>query len=218
MMSATKGVHMAETPARWTMHGQGYEFCNCDFGCGCNFGGFPNSEDGSCRALVGLSIAGGSCNGVDLAGVKCAALAHWPKAIHEGNGKVVFVVDPATTDAQVGVLAQIFTGKLGGMPWGLLGPTFEVVGLEKAAITISGEGSKSTFAIAGIGEARGDTFKNPVTGEPHSAHVHLPDGFIWKDGLCGEGTFKMKSGPVSLAFEKTNWILYEFNWNNADAA
>jgi hypothetical protein len=37
------------TKARWQMSGQGYEFCNCDFGCGCNFGGFPNSKDGSCR-------------------------------------------------------------------------------------------------------------------------------------------------------------------------
>ena len=40
----------------WNMQGRGYEFCNCDFGCGCNFGGFPNSKDGSCRALVGLDI------------------------------------------------------------------------------------------------------------------------------------------------------------------
>ena len=44
------------TKARWQMSGQGYEFCNCDFGCGCNFGGFPNSKDGSCRALVGFSV------------------------------------------------------------------------------------------------------------------------------------------------------------------
>src|ERR1700730_8050546 len=33
------------------LKGEGYEFCNCDFGCGCNFGIFPNSTDGSCRAF-----------------------------------------------------------------------------------------------------------------------------------------------------------------------
>ena len=44
------------TKTRWQMSGQGYEFCNCDFGCGCNFGGFPNSKDGSCRALVGFTV------------------------------------------------------------------------------------------------------------------------------------------------------------------
>ena len=104
------------TATKWALRGTGYEFCNCDFGCGCNFGGFPNSKDGSCRAFVGFEIAKGSAGGVDLSGVKCAAVLDWPKAIHEGNGKCGFVVDPATTDAQVEMLAQIFTGTLGGMP------------------------------------------------------------------------------------------------------
>lgn len=202
----------------WRMRGTGYEFCNCDFGCGCNFGGFPNSKDGSCKALVGLHIAEGRCGDVVLDGVKCAALVEWPKAIHEGNGKCVFIADPSTTDQQVGALAQIFSGQLGGMPWELLGPTFQVVGLEKAAITIEGEGVKSTFRIAGLGEARGDTLKNPVTGEDHRAIVDLPDGFIWTRGHCGQGTFNVKTSALSLSFEKTNWILYEFDWTNAKAA
>ena len=83
------------TVTHWALKGQGYEFCNCDFGCGCNFGGFPNSKDGSCRAFVGMAIDNGSCGDVDLSGVKCAAIFDWPKAIHEGNGKCVFVVEPS---------------------------------------------------------------------------------------------------------------------------
>jgi hypothetical protein len=203
------------TATKWALKGTGYEFCNCDFGCGCNFGGFPNSKDGSCRAFVGVAIKSGSCGDVNLAGVKCAAVLAWPKAIHEGNGKCVFVVDPATTDAQIGALAQIFTGKLGGMPWELLGPTFEVVGLEKAKITIEGSGVKSAFKAEGIGEGRGDTFKNPVTGEDHLANVDLPDGFIWKKGECGQGTYHASAAGVSIAAQKTNWILYAFDWSNA---
>jgi hypothetical protein len=202
----------------WQMRGDGYEFCNCDFGCGCNFGGFPNSKDGSCRAFVGVHIHEGSCGDVRLDGVKCAAILNWPKAIHEGNGQAVFVVDPATTEEQVGALAQIFTGKLGGMPWELLGPTFEVVGLEKARITIEGEGRTSVFRAEGIGEGRGGSFKNPVTGEEHLANIDLPDGFIWKRGLCGQGSFEAKGGPLDLKFEKTNWIFYEFDWTNMAAA
>lgn len=203
------------TKTRWTLSGTGYEYCNCDFGCGCNFGGFPSSKDGSCRALVGLNIASGTCGDVDVSGVKCAAIVDWPKAIHEGNGKCVFVVDPATSDKQIDALAQIFTGKLGGMPWELLGPTFAVVGLEKAPITIEGTGRKSTFKIEGIGEGRGDTFKNPVTGEDHLANIDLPDGFIWTRGECGQGTFRAAASGVSIGAEKSNWILYQFNWSNA---
>lgn len=202
----------------WHMRGTGYEFCNCDFGCGCNFGGFPNSADGSCRALVGMQITEGACGDVPLGGVKCAAIVAWPKAIHEGNGTCVFVVDPSTSDAQIEVLAQIFSGKLGGMPWELIGPTLEVVGLEKKPIAISGTGVKSTFAIDGIGEGRGDSLKNPVTGEDHTAIVELPTGFIWTRGNCGQGTFHVKAGPLELSFEKTNWISYEFSWSNTKTA
>jgi len=205
------------TTARWHLKGNGYEFCNCDFGCGCNFGGFPNSKDGSCRAFVGLAIAQGKCGTVDLSGVRCAGVYAWPKAIHEGHGKVAFVVDPKTTDKQAEVLGQIFTGKLGGMPWELLGPTAEVVGLVKAKITIEGKGRKSTFRAEGVGEGRGDAFKNPVTGEEHLADVHLPDGFIWRKGQCGQGSFRAAAAGLSVAADKTNWIFYQFDWSNGKA-
>jgi hypothetical protein len=199
----------------WNLRGQGYEFCNCDFGCGCNFGGFPNSKDGSCRAFVGLRIASGACGDVDLSGLKCASVLDWPKAIHEGNGRCVFIVEPSTTERQIEALGQIFTGQLGGMPWGLLGSTFQVVGLVKAPIAFSGSGRKSAFAVEGVGEANGDTFKNPVTGEEHLADLHLPDGFIWKKGECGQGSFKASSHGVSIGADRSNWIFYEFDWGNA---
>lgn len=202
------------TATEWALKGQGYEFCNCDFGCGCNFGGVPNSKDGSCRALVGMVIQEGSCGGVELSGVRCAAIVAWPKAIHEGGGECAFVVEPDATDAQIEAMAQIFSGALGGMPWELLGPTFVVKALLKARISIEGSGQKSTFKIDGIGEGRGDTFKNPVTGEEHFANIELPDGFIWKRGQCGQGTYKASGGGVSIAAEKTNWILYNFDWSN----
>ena len=65
-----------------------------------------------------------------------------------------------------------------------------------------------------VGEGRGEAFKNPVTGEDHFAQVHLPTGFIWKKGECGQGTFRASAAGVSVGAEKTNWILYEFDWAN----
>jgi hypothetical protein len=161
-----------------------------------------------------MDIAAGACGDVDLSGVKCAAIVEWPKAIHEGHGKCVFIVEPSTTDEQVEALAAICTGKLGGMPWEILGPTFEVIGLEKANITIEGAGVNSVFRAEGMAEARGSSFKSPVTGDEHQATVELPDGFIWTRGQCGQGTFHAKAGGLSLAFDKTNWILYDFDWSN----
>jgi hypothetical protein len=207
---------MAETATatRWTLKGRGYEFCNCDFGCGCNFGGFPSSKDGSCRAFVGMDIDSGSCGPVDLSGIKCAAIVDWPKAIHEGNGQCVFIVEPSTTEKQIEALGQICSGKLGGMPWEILGQTFEVKSLVKTKIAIEGSGRKSVFRAEGVGEGHGDTFKNPVTGEEHIANIDLPDGFIWKRGECGQGTFRASAGGISIGAEKSNWIFYNFDWAN----
>ncbi len=70
----------------------------------------------------------------------------------------------------------------------------------------------------GIAEARGDTFKNPVTGEEHNASIVLPDGLIWTRGECGQGSFKAKAGDISLDFKNTNWILYDFDWTNQQRA
>lgn len=205
----------ATTATHWQLRGRGYEFCNCDFGCGCNFGGFPNSKDGSCRALVGMEITEGTLGDVQLGGVKCAAIIAWPQAIHQGNGKCVFIVDPSTTDQQVEALAKIFSGQLGGLPWELLGPTFEVVGLEKAPITITGKGRRSTFVAEGIAEGHGEPFKNPVTGEEHFANVDLPSGFIWTRGECGTGRHRASAGGLSIREDSSNWIYYEFDWTNA---
>jgi hypothetical protein len=101
------------------------------------------------------------------------------------------------------------------MPWELLGPTFEVAGLVKARITVEGSGRKSTLRIDGIGEARGDTLKNPVTGADHIVNIELPEGPIWKRGEAGQGSFHASAAGLSLAFERTNWIHYRYDWTNA---
>jgi hypothetical protein len=203
-----------EQRTRWFLKGRGYEFCNCAPGCGCNFAGFPTSTDGSCKAMVGNEILEGSCGDVDLSGVKAIAVIDWPKAIHDGNGRAVFIVDPATTDEQVDALSQIYTGQLGGQPWAILGTTFTVAGLVKAPITFDGEGMNVEMTAEGVGQAKGETFKNPVTGEEHQAQIVLPDGFIWTKGECGVGTFDVQASDIHLEFKDTNWILYEFDWSN----
>jgi len=100
------------------------------------------------------------------------------------------------------------------MPWEVLGTTFEVIGFERTRITIDGTGLRRTVRVEGFGQAVGDTFKNPVTGDEHHATVELPDGFIWTRGQCGAGTFSARAHGLNLSFDKTNWILYDFDWTN----
>ena len=205
-------MSMTDQKTTWRLKGKGYEFCNCAPGCTCNFSGFPSSADKSCKAFVGNFIDEGSCGDVDLSGVKAIAIIDWPKAIHDGGGKAVFVVEPETTDEQVDCLAKIYTGQLGGNPWAILGTTFEVAGLVKARITVEGSGLAITLKAEGVGQGTGDAFKNPVTGESHEAHIVLPDGFIWQKGECGVGSFTAQAEGLDLSFTDTNWIYYEFDW------
>jgi len=202
------------TRTAWSLRGTGYEFCNCQPGCTCNFSGYPSSADRSCKAFVANVISEGRCGDVDLSGVTAVAIMDWPKAIHDGNGKAVFVVPPEVSDPQVEALAQIYTGQHGGMPWEILGTTFEVAGLVRAPVDISGEDLEVEVSINGVGKATGRYFANPVTGERHEAHISLPDGFIWSLGECGVGDFDAAAEGLSLSFSDTNWIRYQFTWSN----
>ncbi len=203
-----------ETKTGWRLKGVGFEFCNCLPGCTCNFSGFPTSSDGSCKAAVANSITEGHCGDIDLSGIDVVAILDWPSAIHDGGGKAVFVVPEEVTEEQLGVLAQIFTGQLGGMPWEILGTTFEVAGVVRAPVNITHDGIESGFSVPGVGEAKGTTMRNPVTGEAHGAAIVLDTGFIWKKGDCGQGSFHVEAEGIELEFTDSNWILYDFDWTN----
>ena len=204
-----------EQRTQWRLQGNGFEFCNCNPGCTCNFSGFPSSSDGSCKAMVAAEITSGHCGDVDLTGIKSVSIIDWPKAIHDGNGQAVLVVEPECTDEQLGALAQIYGGELGGMPWEILAGTLAGVAVAKARITLERNGMDATVTVDGIGTARGRYLANPVTGERHEVAIELSEGFIWRKGECGIGDFEASAEGVSLSFKDTNWIFYEFDWSNA---
>jgi len=132
----------------------------------------------------------------------------------DAHGSGGFVVLDAVTEEQLGCLAQIYTGQLGGMPWEILGTTYEVAGVVRADIEMNENGIKSGFQVPGVGQASGTSLKNPVTGEEHGVAIVLDTGFIWKRGDCGQGSFEVEAEGIHLAFQDTNWILYDFDWSN----
>jgi hypothetical protein len=159
-------------------------------------------------------IESGRCGDVDLSGITCGAVLDWPKAIHDGNGRAVFVVPQSVRDDQLTALSSIFTGELKGMPWEILGSTYSVAGLVRGEVEISGEGIESQVRVPGVVEATGHSFKNPVTGEPHQVAIALNEGFIWTRGECGQGSFKVDTEDIHFDFKDTNWIHYNFDWSN----
>jgi hypothetical protein len=106
---------MAPVPYRITVHN--IEACNCGTACGCQFSGFPTSEDGGCEALIGGEIKEGKYGDVALDGVRYVLAIDYPQAIHQGNGKVAVFIDDKASDRQAEALTMILSGQAGGMPF-----------------------------------------------------------------------------------------------------
>jgi hypothetical protein len=101
---------MAEV--KWAFTADYVETCNCDYGCPCNFTGFPT--DNKCEALVGYHIRQGHYGAVALDGLDCVYAAAWPNAIHEGNGTAMLFITEKASLAQRDALQAILTGQAGG--------------------------------------------------------------------------------------------------------
>jgi len=196
----------------WHMTAKYFEACNCELGCPCNMSGFPSH--GNCEGVVGVKVMSGERDGVDLAGAKFVGAVKWPGAIHEGNGEMVLFVD--APDAQRDALMPILTAEDPGLPWEILvatvstihGPYFETVEID----------DKKTDSVVKVGdmlEVRFESFKDPVSGEPHEAHMVLPNGFIFQDGLIGTTSVnKLNADGVTFDHAGKNAYYSEVNWSS----
>ena len=206
---------MTQAPTPYHIKASWMETCNCDSGCNCNFGGFP--DHGSCEALIGLHISDGNIGDVDLSGVKAVLAIKWPKAIHEGSGNAAVFIDESATEQQVNGLATILTGQVGGMPWEILATTITTLdGPILKPIKMDVNGTSSTFSIDGILEAKLMPCKNPVTGEDNEVHIVFPKGgLIWNDGSSATtSVMKVDHGTVKFNHTGQSGIFAPVDWTN----
>src|SRR3970282_1857890 len=93
----------------WSFKAEYVETCNCDYGCPCNFNGFPTY--GFCRAFDSFFITSGNYGkDVRLDVIDVIYVASWPKAIHEGNGTMQLFISKHATQAQRNAITRIFSG------------------------------------------------------------------------------------------------------------
>lgn len=164
----------------WNMKSDYVETCNCDYGCPCNFNGFPTY--GFCRALVLHHIRQGRYGDVQLDNIDVIYAASWPKAIHEGNGTMQLFITKNTTPEQRNAVVTVFSGKAKGEgPFAIFATTLKYI-LEPQFVDITAriDGKKSSFSIPGILDVGLESFRNPITGEEQETKIQLPKGFIWK--------------------------------------
>ena len=68
----------------------------------------------------------------------------------------------------------------------------------------------------GIGQARVEPLRNPVTGEEHRARINLPDGFEYKVAEVANAVSISVSSPDAMRMEYSNCHahLCEIDWHN----
>ena len=178
----------ATTSTKWHYKATYLEFCNCAYGCPCNFNGFPTH--GHCRSVIALKIDDGMCGDVDLSGAIVVGVADWPKAIHDGDGTMAVFFDPSTTEEQMGAIGSILMNEYGGLPWEILATTVsKVLGPFVEPIELNIDGKRSTVKVGEKVSAAMTPHVNPVDpSEEIDVHVVNPSGFIWKDGQAARTT------------------------------
>lgn len=197
----------------WQIQGEYVEACNCDFGCPCNFSGFPTR--GNCEANIAFRIQKGKHGNTSLDGLNAAAAVKWPGPIHEGKGTVAVFIDERASQAQRDALVRILTGQDGGQPWEIIAGTLaNIKGPFFAPITFESKGTKSRVSTTGV-DVQLQPFKNPVSGEETEAHTLLPKGFIWRDGqVCMTGRNVSKVEGVEFDWTGKNAYFAPIDWSN----
>jgi hypothetical protein len=171
---------MSAASPNWSLECDYLESCNCDFGCSCNFNGFPNF--GRCEALVGLHIRKGNYGATRLDGLDFIYSASWPRAIHQGNGTMRAYIDQRASAEQRSAIAEIVYGRAGGnSEFTIFAATFSYqLEPEFVPIEMKIDGSRSGFKVPGVLEVQLAPHTDPVSGEEHEVLVNLPKGFIFQ--------------------------------------
>lgn len=75
-----------------------------------------------------------------------------------------------------------------------------------AAVPVFASGYLAVWALTAL----------PAYAVARAVEQPLMDGepFIWTKGECGVGSFSMQAEGLSLSFQDSNWIRYEFDWSN----
>jgi hypothetical protein len=185
---------------KWSIECDYMESCNCDFGCACNFSGFPNY--GRCEALVGYHIRSGNYGNVSLDGLDFIYAASWPRAIHEGNGTMrVYIADRASAEQHQAISEIAYGRAKGNGPFALFASTLRyALDPESVPIEMRVDGKRSRFAVPGVLEVELAPHIDPTSGKEQEVRVDLPNGFIFKNAQAIK-TAMMKILSSSFNFD-----------------
>lgn len=190
----------ANAKVKWNFEADYLQACNCDYGCPCEFSAPPTYGD--CQGMGAWRINRGRFGDLSLDGLCLAFAAHWPKAIHEGNGTVCLFFEDKANPQQRDALLRIATGQEGGLPFEIIATTFsKVLDPQYVPFHFKLDGRNSSVKIGDAISMAVEPIKNPVTGEPESVRIEHGTGFIFKEAECVSAKeFRVSAGAISFTW------------------
>jgi hypothetical protein len=164
----------------WKIEADYLESCNCEFGCPCNFSGWPTG--GRCEALVAYHIRNGRYGPMQLDGLNFVYAASWPRAIHEGGGTMRVYIDERGLAEQRAALAEITYGRAGGTGcFPIFASTMRhVLDPQFVPVQIRVDGKRGSFSVPDVLDVQLAPHVDPVSGNEQEVQISLPKGFIWQ--------------------------------------
>lgn len=188
----------------WRIQGLGLSTCNCDWGCPCQFSALPTR--GFCAAGAAIRIDRGHFGSVVLDGLCFGGLFSWPRAIHEGHGQALPLVDERADSSQREAILTIMSGgetEPGATIFNVFAATLDTVHeplFRHFDFECDLEGRLARFNIAGIVDARIEPIRNPISGEPQRARVQLPGGFEFSEAEFASGSIDAPVAALPLTW------------------
>jgi hypothetical protein len=206
---------MAEmTKTKWSLEADFYQACNCDYGCPCEFEAPPTP--GFCEGIGAWKINKGSYGKVSLNGLGIAFAAHWPGAIHKGNGTAVVLVDEKANAEQREALLAIASGQAGGAPFEIIATTFsKVLDPQFVPFKFNVNGKNGSVEVGKVIRVTYEPIKNPVTGESESVRIEHETGFIFKSAECVSAKqCDVSAGELKFSCPGKNGFISKIKYSN----
>ena len=150
----------------WSVAGQYYETCNCDFVCPCVPGQLAvRPTKGDCQFAMAFQIERGSFGNLTLDGLGFLILGYTPAEMGKGNWSVGLITDARASAEQRDAITAIASGQAGGPMAALSGLIGKFLGVESAPITFDRKGRTWTVKAGDLVNmsATGASGLNPDT-------------------------------------------------------
>jgi hypothetical protein len=153
--------------ADWSIEGDYFEACDCDFLCPCitsNMQARPS--EGDCRFALAFEVEEGVKDGVKLDGVAFVVVAQTKGPMAKGGWTVGLIVDEKADAKQRQAIAEIASGQAGG-PMAAMAPLIaNFAGVETAPISIEKQGRRRKLSVPGKIEQAIDLLAGASPDEP----------------------------------------------------